>query len=585
MISAFIYLIVQSWRNNIVSRVKRLKQPKYLLGAIIGFAYFYFYFYRFAFNPRYFQAGGIFKLPPEFDGLGVPIAALILFVITVATSWILASDRASITFSEAEIAFLFPAPVKRAALIHYKLLKSQVSIFIMILFLTIFMGRFRAGGVAWIRAMGWWVILSTLGLHQVAASFVRQKLTDHGLTSWKRRGLLMGIVAALVVAVVIWVRQTIPAPPSFDTASLADRLDYFRSIMNSGPAYYILLPFRLVASPALQTTFPTFLMALWPALIVMALHYVWVMRCDVAFEEASIEASKRLADRVAAIRTNRGQFSLKPHKKKRPPFNLGSAGPPSIGFLWKNLIAAGNIFTIRLLFILIPLGVVAFINIKANPHGTNWMSIVGFVSYMALYISYIAGPQLMRQDFRQDVPMADLLKSYPLTGWQVALGELLGPITILTFVQWVLILTSMACTSNIFGQSIGFEWRISIGTSLFVLAPGLNLIFLIIPNASVLLFPGWFQTGNSAPRGIEATGQRIMFAVGQLLAIIVALIPAALVFAVIFFIINAFAGKFVAIPPAALGALVILLGEGALGLLWIGRLFERFDISAEGTSS
>ena len=33
-----------------VVRAKRLRQPKYLIGAIIGSAYFYFYFYRFLFR-------------------------------------------------------------------------------------------------------------------------------------------------------------------------------------------------------------------------------------------------------------------------------------------------------------------------------------------------------------------------------------------------------------------------------------------------------------------------------------------------------------------------------------------------------
>lgn len=589
MIGAFIYLIVQSWRNNIISRIKRLKKPKYLFGALFGVAYFYFYFYRFAFNPRNFRSGSsgvnISLLPPEFAGLVEPVGALILFVITLATSWILAQDRAALIFTEAEIAFLFPAPVKRRTLIHFKLIKSQVSIFVMIFFLGIIMGRFRVGNAGWFRALGWWVILSTLGLHQIAASFVRQKLTDSGLTSWKRRGLILGIVAVLFVFVVIWARQTIPPPDPSSINSASDGAAYFRQVMDSGPAFYILYPFRLIVRPALQHNFLDFLNAVWPALIVMALHYIWVVRADISFEEASIDASKKQAERVANMRANRGQFSFKPKKKKRAPFNLNPLGMPSIGFLWKNLISAGNIFTARLLFILVPLSVIAIINVTANPHATSWMSIVGIFSGMGLYISYLAGPQMMRQDFRQDIPMADLLKSYPLTGWQVALGELLGPITILTFCQWILILLCLATSSNMFGQSLDLSWRLSIGVSLFVLAPGLNMIFLIIPNAAVLLFPGWFQTGATAPRGIEATGQRIMFALGQLLAVIIALVPASAVFAVIFFIVNIFFGKFIAIPFAATGALVILIGEGTLGLLWLGRLFERFDVSAEGSSS
>ena len=40
----------------------------------------------------------------------------------------------------------------------------------------------------------------------------------------------------------------------------------------------------------------------------------------------------------------------------------------------------------------------------------------------------VAGPrpQLLRQDLRSDLLNADLLKAYPLPGWQIVLGEVLA---------------------------------------------------------------------------------------------------------------------------------------------------------------
>eukprot|EP01035_Chromulina_nebulosa_P055190 gene55190-75625_t len=46
MIRALLYLRLTSLRNGLVSRLKRLRQPKYFFGAIAGFAYFYFIFFR-----------------------------------------------------------------------------------------------------------------------------------------------------------------------------------------------------------------------------------------------------------------------------------------------------------------------------------------------------------------------------------------------------------------------------------------------------------------------------------------------------------------------------------------------------------
>ena len=43
------YLITRSLINSITHRLTRLRQPKYLIGAVLAGAYFYFYFYKFLF--------------------------------------------------------------------------------------------------------------------------------------------------------------------------------------------------------------------------------------------------------------------------------------------------------------------------------------------------------------------------------------------------------------------------------------------------------------------------------------------------------------------------------------------------------
>ena len=46
MLGALLYLRLMSFRNWAVARGRRLRQPKYLIGAIVGCADFYFYFFR-----------------------------------------------------------------------------------------------------------------------------------------------------------------------------------------------------------------------------------------------------------------------------------------------------------------------------------------------------------------------------------------------------------------------------------------------------------------------------------------------------------------------------------------------------------
>ena len=50
MTSALRYLLARSFVNSLLARLRRLRQPKYLFGALIGGAYFYFYFYQFLFQ-------------------------------------------------------------------------------------------------------------------------------------------------------------------------------------------------------------------------------------------------------------------------------------------------------------------------------------------------------------------------------------------------------------------------------------------------------------------------------------------------------------------------------------------------------
>jgi hypothetical protein len=97
----------------------------------------------------------------------------------------------------------------------------------------------------------------------------------------------------------------------------------------------------------------------------------------------------------------------------------------------------------------------------------------------------------------------------------------------------------------------------------------------------VLLFPAWFQAGKDAPHGIEATGQRLIFFIGQFLAFAIALIPAAGVFVGFFFLVKFAAGVFTAVPVASVAAALVLAVEAGLGVMLLGWLFERFDVSAE----
>ena len=200
---------------------------------------------------------------------------------------------------------------------------------------------------------------------------------------------------------------------------------------------------------------------------------------------------------------------------------------------------------------------------------------------MLMFWSLIIGPQFFRQDFRQDLPLADMLKAYPLRGWQLALGELLAPGAVLTGVQWFLLILVFGLFAKQGATRLGWPCWLGLGFGTALIIPLLNLITLQIPNAATLLFPAWFQATKGGAHGIEVMGQRLIFMIGQLLVFIVSLLPAAALFAGVFFLVRMLLGVAIAIPLASVAAAVVLAAEAALGVMLLGWLFERFDVSAE----
>ena len=576
MIDAFFYLQTRSFANRLKSRLRRLKQPKYLIGAGAGLLYLYLYFFQWLFlGTRAARSSG--GLPVE------DLGAAILFII-VLLSWIIPHRRSALVFTEAEVAFLFPAPVSRNALIHYKLIRSQTAILFTTLILTLVTGRWLAPGSAGLRVLGWWVILSTLNLHFIGSSFARTLLLDRGISNWLRR-IAVVLLVFLCITATYWVgRETLRPPGPEVFAGLPEMNVYLKQLFATPPISWVLWPFRLVVGPYAADGFAGFLKALGPALAVMAVHYFWVVRSNVAFEEASVDLSRRMAERIAAARAGKDAAAGIPRRRVRAPFLLRSSGPSPVAFLWKNLIHAQATFRPAVwLFILLP-AIVAGVLLGAGHRTGAWLGpTVAIIALMFLVWSLLIGAQLVRYDLRHDLASMDTLKLLPLRGWAIVLGELLAPAALLTVIQWALLAVLMLASHRLPAWGFELPWplRLSWAAAVALVVPFWNCLSLLIPNATVLAFPGWFQSRTDAPQGIEVTGQRLILLFGQMFLVGVTVLPAAMAFGLLFGLLT-LAGLALLAPLAgALAAIVVLTGEIALGVWATGKLFDRFDVAAE----
>ena len=602
MLSALLYLHFQSLGNQLAQRARRLKQPRYFFGAIIGGAYLLLMFSR-SFLPL--LRGGRQAGPALFPWL-TPATWEFIFGLVLAAgavlAWVVPHQRAALVFTEAEIAFLFPAPITRRTLVLFKLVRSQVSVLFTVFFLTIIFHGTNGLEGALLRAVGYWVILSTINLHLLGSSFARTILLDHGLTLWRRRLLVLAVVGAVAAVAVYWVRATVPLPGNGDWQSPATFERYVGRLATSTPAVFLLAPFRAVVRPFVVSGQPhRFLLAIWAALGILGLHFLWVVRADVAFEEASLESSRRHAANVAALRAGRG-LHARPARRRRAPFHLAPTGPPAVAILWKNLLGAGQFFNARLAFSVLAWALVVGWMLSAGAGRTFWPQIVGYASLMITAWTLLLGPQFVRQDFRQDLALADLLKVYPLHGWQVALGELLTPALVLSVVQGALILLAATLLGgasgfpevddgfprtdeHAFGFLLGNGWHtpLLVGLAAAFVLPPFNLVGLLLPNSAALLLPAWFAgTQAGGPRGIEVMGQRLIFFLAQFVALLVASVPAALAcFLVYALAVHPYLEGAAALPVCALAAGGVFAAEAAGGIALLGYWFERYDLTTE----
>jgi hypothetical protein len=590
MIGALLYLRLTSLQNMVSYRVRRLRQPRYLVGAVVAGAYIYFSILRRASIVR--VAGG------SLGGMGTTVVAFICVFISatallrIVYAWVSPPPSPGLQFSEAEIGFLFPAPFSRKTLIHFRLLSTQVAILFTSVLMALVFNRYAyAGGSRIMRAAGLWVVLSVFGLHVSGTNLTVARLKEANPRQLLWRTAAVSVIILYAVAVVGSAVVVINGE-SFDSLSPESGLGgVIGHLLSSSPLRWLILPFRIVFAPYFATSAAGFLWAMIPALGVLALHYHWVSSTEYRFEEGSIAlAQKRTAIREAMALGQAPKTGAFRPKAQPGPFPLSATGPQEIAFLWKNLLSMRSSILSRRTIVM-GLMVTGWLSFALGPilsrgSGRSGMDFYGpiIVLMCAIAAGYtlLLGPQIARQDLRTDLPNADILKTFPIESWRLALGEMLAPAAMLSLVLWFLIIVC----SFLVDASGQLEWltpgvRVTAALCLAAAAPVLCIVQLIVPNLIMLMLPGWFQASRSRGGGIELFGQRFILGIAQLLIALLVAVPGALAAVAIIFCSQHWLGVSVSIVLAALVVLPIMAGEVAVGLWWIGERFEKFDPSTE----
>lgn len=556
-------MVVAGWRNRVGRQLQRLKKPRYLVASLIGIGYFVWVF---GLQRRSMSIDG--ERPPQFLEMMELMFTAFGFLAVVA-AWIFGNDRAALNFPEAEVQFLFPAPYSRRQLIRFKLLRALVRTLFSAGVTTLFFGRgMEHRGFFFV---GVFLALSTLSLHVVGASFLREALTRFGWSGVVRRVLPIALMVAVVGGTLLFTWQT-PPPP--DLSSVTALTGWLRLLYEAPPLSWLLYPVRAPIRVALAPDAGAFFSALPVAVVVLLVHYFWVERSDVSFEEASLANAERRAKLSdARVSSDRGAPTGKVKSR-----SLSAAGAPELAIIWKNLIAARRVYSLRVLpSLLMIAGGLAAASVLFFPRaGGNTRFVIGLFCAAGALLLVLIGPSAARIDLRQDLPAIDVLRAWPLSGFQVMRAEIFGAAAVLGALQWLLLLAAAGFTYRMHVPGVGVSARIAMVIAVMLVAPALSLAGLVVQNAAALMFPSWVSPEAHQQRGVEVLGQRLLTLLGTWVVLLLVVTPVAGVGLGVTALLIPWLGFW----AAPVGAAVVAGGLGSIALAatyGLGRQFERFD--------
>jgi hypothetical protein len=574
MLSASLYITLCTTRNRILLRLRRLREPRYLVGAVVGAAYLYFSIFAGRRGRSRRGGDGDPRAPIEvlsaWRTIGSPIAGLLIFTLALL-AWVLPARSGLLEFSRAETAFLFPAPVSRRQLLVHRLVRSQVGSLVASILMAIFLAP--SAGLGRLRfTFAMWALFVTIRVYFAAVSLTRAQFASPRPSTRLAAWLPVAYFgAAAVVFLAAIMRQMMLQP----VASASDFWVRLSRAVGVGLPSVVLWPFIAVLRPQLATSTASFVQAMAGSLAVMAFVVAWMLLNDGAFELAAGEAAGQgtgeTLSRAPTVRVR--QVGLP----------LALSGPVEWAILWKNAMQtfrAVNLPIRRLIPPAIGLGVGltgAAVGMSAgeNRGPAGFIAALGFV---VAGVSVFFGPMIMRLDLRSDFEHLELLKTWPVRAAALIRGEMAWPAAFITLTAWAGLLT-MALFSGTALPAIPLEDRWTFAASAFFVAPALIAAQFTVQNALALFFPAWVALGNQRTRGIDAMGQRLILLAAILVALALFAIPGAIAGGIVWLVLHGVMGDAAFIPAGALFAVVAFVEVMAITEL-LGPVYERMDLTS-----
>jgi ABC-2 type transport system permease protein len=570
MLGASLYLIVCSTRNRVRTRLRRLREPRYLVGAIVGSAYLYFaVFNRGRGGPDGTRRSsrGLAGLAPAWQATGSTLGGLGLFALAAA-AWLLPAKSGLLEFSRAEAAFLFPAPVTRRQLLLHKVMRSQIgSLLASIVVVAFFAPASASKRLQFAVAM--WALFVSARVYFAAVALTRTRLSSPEAASRRAAWPAVAVcVAATLVVCGAIIRQFAAQP----AASLPDLVVRLARTTATGLPAVLIWPFAAVLRPLAAADLTAYLVALTGSFAVLAVTTLWMLSGAEAFDLESAESDAQGAETAARRAAP---------KARGVGWTLPLTGRAEGLFLWKNAMQSFRASDAGVLRVALPTAValtgLSFAVMAAN----RLRGAAGIVSAFSLVISVFGvlfGPQLMRLDLRADLQHLDVLKTWPVRSASVIRGEILWPASVVTATVWIGILGAAIFSEAAFPW-MPPAWRWVSAASGIVAAPALVVPQYIVHNAIAVFFPAWVPTSLQQPRGVDAMGQRLIMLAAVIVSLLLFSVPGALAGGVVWLALRSLLDA-AALLPASVAFTVTVLVEVLMATELLAPAYDRLDLTS-----
>jgi Putative ABC exporter len=568
MIGATLYIMRCSAKNRLRRRLRRLREPRYFLGAAVGAAYLFFAFFgrmRAGGTASRRRGGPSGNLLALLGPTGPALAGLALLV-AAGASWMMPFSSGLLDFTQAETAFLFPAPVSRRGLVFYRLLRSQWAVFFaaLIMALTYPLASMAARILA---LFSLWLILMTCRVFFTAVTLTRGRLrqgsAQNRRVAWVPLMLTAG--ALTVVAASVAARLWLQPVPTLDAG-----FRVVRTVALNGLPHTVLLPFIALMRPLFVDSVVQFLRVLPASVAVYAVCVAWLLRADAAFEAVDDGSVEKHLSRPAKKTTA--------YQSRAVSWTLPLTGRAETAFFWKGALQTFRIVDRRVLlrFLLVVGWMTVAVAVFGRARG--FAQGLGLFGAFGAAFAALIGPQILRLDLRQDLQHLELLKTWPVPPAAVVRGEMLWPASVITCVAWGLGAVALFLSAAAFSEAT-LPWRLAPGLAGMILAPALVSAQYTIHNATALIFPAWIPLGGGRPRGVDAMGQRLIMLGATWLLLLLALMPGVVIGGMLWVAFQRFTGPWILIPGAAICALIVIL-EVLVATEALGPAYERLDLTS-----